>query len=84
MWVLGTPPGVGPPPKVVTPPPPPPKIQDPRLQGRTLCAFWDPEAQLWGTGGCDGGTATPPAPPGNVCTCSHFTRFVVLLAFYEL
>ena len=63
--------------------PPPPIIQDPRLQGRTLCAFWDPEAQLWGTGGCDGGTATPPAPPGTVCTCSHLTSFVVLLAFYE-
>lgn len=56
---------------------------DPRLQGRPLCAFWDPAAQLWGTAGCEGRSATPPDPPGTVCACSHLTSFVVLLAFYE-
>ncbi|GAB0201762.1 adhesion G protein-coupled receptor E5-like [Grus japonensis] len=60
-------------------------LPHPELQGRVLCAFWDPQERLWATAGCREVTPPPPgAPPGTTCACNHLTSFAVLMAFYEL
>ncbi|XP_071275816.1 adhesion G protein-coupled receptor E5-like [Agelaius tricolor] len=62
----------------------------PNWGGTIVCAFWNPRAGRWDTGGCRGGAPQkrdpPPtgSPPGTVCACDHLTSFAVLLAFNEI
>ncbi|XP_066426362.1 adhesion G protein-coupled receptor E5-like [Molothrus aeneus] len=62
---------------------------DPKLGGTIVCAFWNPRAGRWDTGGCrvvppKNGTPPHGEPPGTVCACDHLTSFAVLLAFNEI